>query len=100
MTWSTLATCRGKSCLAEVRSAWLLVPARVPDVAAAVFPPAVLGMVAAERLLLAEAHGLDLVLLAAKHEQRLFQAVGAALAERDLVLAATTLVGIALDQYL
>ena len=76
-----------------------LVLARVTDVAAAVLPPAVLGVVGAGGLFLAEAHGLDLALLRAQQEQRLLEALRTALAEADVVLAAAALVGVALDRH-
>src|SRR6185436_2374408 len=72
----------------------------IEHVVAAILGPAVLAMVAARRLLFAEAHRFDLVFLDPEEGEHLLQAVGAALAEADVVLAASALVGIALDQHL
>src|SRR2546421_8265157 len=53
-----------------------------------VLRPAFLAVLAARRLLLAEAHRLDLIVARAEQDQHLLHAVGAALAETDVVLAA------------
>src|SRR5207245_10223252 len=83
-----------------VRLAGASIFAAVEHVAAAVLRPAVFRMLAADRFLLAQAYRLDLVLLGAEDRQRPLDAVGAALPETDVVLAAAALVGIALDQHL
>src|SRR5262249_44761409 len=62
--------------------------------------PAVFGVLGAGRLLLAQAHRLDLRLAYAEQLHHALHAVGTALAEADVVLAAAALVGVALDQHL
>src|SRR6267378_681614 len=74
--------------------------AAIEHVTAAVLRPAVLCMLRADRFLFAQADRLDLILLGAEERQRPLDAVGAALAETDVVLATAALVGIALDQHL
>src|SRR5205814_4235579 len=73
--------------------------AAIEHVVAAVLRPAILAVLVAARLLLAEAHRFDLVLARAEQRQHLLYAVGAALAEADVVFAAAALVGVALDQH-
>src|SRR2546423_9411656 len=72
----------------------------IEHVAAAVRRPAFLAVLGARRLLLAQAHRLDLVFARAKEREHLLHAVGAPLAQADVVLAAAALVGIALDEHL
>src|SRR5438552_6239530 len=78
-------------------SRFLLLASAIHDVAAAVFGPRSLVVASGLRLLLAEAHRLDAVLADAEQRHDLRHAVGAALAQRDVVLGAAALVGIALD---
>src|SRR6185295_11553624 len=73
--------------------------AAVKDVAAPVLGPRAFVVAVGLRLLLAEAHRLDLVLARAEQDQHFLHAVGAALAEADVVLAAAALVGVALDHH-
>jgi hypothetical protein len=74
--------------------------ARIQHVAAAVARPRLFGVAELLGLFLAQAHRLDLLLAHAQQQQHALHALGAALAERDVVLAAAALVGVALDQHL
>src|SRR5207237_3158193 len=71
----------------------------VKHVAAAVLRPAFLAVLGARRLLLAQAHRLDLVFARAQDREHLLHAVGAPLAQAHVVLAAAALIGIALDEH-
>src|ERR1043165_2645355 len=72
--------------------------AAVEDVAAAVLGPCGLVVAVGLRLLLAQAHRLDLGVAGAEQHHQLVHAGGGSLAEADVVLAAAALVGVALDQ--
>src|SRR6187455_1873386 len=73
--------------------------ARVDDVVAAVLGPGRFVVAGVLRLLLAEAHGLDLAVLRAEQRHHALDRVGALLAERDVVFARAALVGVALDRH-
>src|SRR5262245_840233 len=77
-----------------------LVDPRVEDIAAAILRPAGFRRLGAPRLLFAEAHGFDLVLPYAQDLHHLLHGIGPALPEREVVLAAAALVGVALDAHL
>src|SRR6185436_11418012 len=72
---------------------------RVEDVVAAVLGPRGFVVARVLRLLLAEAHGLDLAVLRAEERHHPLDRVGALLAERDVVFARAALVGVALDRH-
>src|SRR5690606_22387242 len=69
----------------------------VLDIRAPVLRPRLLVVARRDRLLLAEADGLDAAVGHAEHGHHLLDGLGAALAEREVVLAAAALVGVALD---
>src|SRR5690606_11894191 len=69
----------------------------VDDLGAAVLRPRVLTRALGRRLLLAEAHGLDLRVVHAQQGERAAHGLGALLAQRQVVLAAAALVGVAFD---
>src|SRR5262245_66257050 len=87
------------------RSARLL-PAAMPDrllrfdgeVGAAVLRPALLGVLGAERPLLAVADARDALALHAVRDEVVHRRARAAVTERDVVLVGAPLVGVALDQ--
>src|SRR5690349_9097540 len=73
--------------------------ARIPDVGAAILRPRGLVMARRPGLFLAVARGLDAVAVGTQHRHHAFHRLGAALAEREVVLAAAALVGVALDAH-
>src|SRR5262245_11893726 len=75
----------------------LLRLSRVDDVAAAVLGPAFLVLPEGDRLLGAEAYGLDLLVADTQQHHGALDAVRAALAERQVVLAAAAIIAVALD---
>src|SRR3989442_7136443 len=70
--------------------------AAIEDVAAAVLGPGGLVRFGIARLFIAEAYRLDLLLLHAQNSERALDALGALVAEREIVFAAAALVGVAL----
>src|SRR5215470_6543887 len=73
---------------------------RVDDVVAPVLGPRVFFVAGVARLLLAEAHSLDLRIAGPVELHHALDRFGAPLPERDVVLAAAALVGVALDGHL
>src|SRR5688500_9275137 len=76
-----------------------MLPAVVGDVGAAVLGVSLLGVALGARLFLAEAHGLDLCGRRAEERHHLLDRIGAALTQREVVLAAAALVGVALYRH-
>src|SRR5204862_4288285 len=70
---------------------------RLGEIAAAIFGPGRFVVPEAARLLLAEAHRLDLLLARTQQHQQSGHRFGASLAERQVVLRGAALVGVADD---